>query len=92
MATLQVKGMDDRLYKALSARAAQDNRSISQEVVTIIEEFLSKPGKSPRESMVAFLEMAGSWEDDRSDEEIVQEIRRNRRSGRRFVDRGDVFD
>ena len=92
MATLQVKGMDDRLYKALTARAVQDNRSISQEVVTIIAEFLSKPGTSPRESMMAFLEMAGSWEDDRSEEEIVKDLRRSRRSGRRYVNRRNVFD
>ena len=91
MATLQVKGMDDRLYKALNARATQDNRSISQEVVTIIEEFLSRPGKSPRDNMMAFLELAGAWEDSRTDEEIVKDIRRSRRSGRRFVDSGDVF-
>lgn len=92
MATLQVKGMDDRLYQALSARAAQDHRSISQEVVMIIEEFLSRPGNSPRENMDAFLQLVGSWEDDRSAEEIVEDIRNNRRSGGRRVDQEDVFD
>ena len=45
MATLQVKGMDDRLYDALAARAAGENRSISQQVVTIIRDFLARPGR-----------------------------------------------
>ena len=35
MATLHVKGVDDRLLAALAARAAADKRSISQEVVFI---------------------------------------------------------
>jgi plasmid stability protein len=92
MATLQVKGMDDRLYETLSARAAQDHRSISQEVVMIIEEFLSRPENSPHKNMRAFLELIGSWEDDRSAEEIVEDIRKNRRSGGRMVDQENVFD
>ena len=42
MATLQVKGLDDSLYLALGARASIDNRSVSQEVVTMIQEFLAR--------------------------------------------------
>ena len=85
MATLQVKGLDDNLYFALRSRARRDNRSISQEVVTIIEDFLSHPGKHSKDTTRAFLELAGSWEDDRTAQHIAGEIRKNRRTGRRFA-------
>ena len=84
MATLQVKGMDDRLYQALGARAALDNRSVSQEVVTIIQEFLSRPTPRTVEATRAFLDLAGSWSDSRTAEEIADQIRKARRSKRRF--------
>ena len=74
MATLEVKGMDDDLYRALAARAAQDNRSISQEVVTMIQEALSRPGLSPQQATDEFLALAGTWQDERSAEEIVRDI------------------
>ena len=51
MATLQVKGMDDDLYEALKGRAKRDNRSITQEVVTMIRESLARsPGSFGRAS------------------------------------------
>jgi plasmid stability protein len=91
MATLQVKGMDDRLYQALGARAAMENRSISQEVVSIIQKYLASPHEDPRESARALLTLAGSWQDDRSAEEIARDIRQSRRTGRRNKELGDVF-
>ena len=84
MSTLQVKGIDDGLYRALAARAAQDNRSISQEVVTIIQEFLNKPAGDPRQATEQFLALAGAWEDERSAEQVIADIRRSRRRGNRF--------
>ena len=91
MATLQVKGIDDDLYKALGARAAMDNRSVSQEVVTMIREFLARPNPNAAEATQAFLELAGSWVDDRPAKEIVRSIRKARRSSRRFGKRTDVL-
>jgi plasmid stability protein len=91
MATLQVKGIDDRLYEALRARAARENRSISQEVVTIIQQYLACPGKDIQSTGEAILELAGSWQDGRSAEEIVRDIRQSRRFGRRNKELGDVF-
>jgi plasmid stability protein len=92
LATLQVKGIDDRLYKALGARAAMDNRSVSQEVVTIIQEFLSRPVQKPSEATRAFLELAGSWSDSRPPEKIAVEIRKSRRTRGRFRRADRVFD
>ena len=91
MATLQVKGMDDDLYRALGARAAMDNRSVSQEVVTMIREFLARSSPNPGEATRAFLELAGSWVDDRPAKEIARSIRKARRSSRRFGKGTDVL-
>jgi plasmid stability protein len=92
MATLQVKGMDDQLYRALAARAAQDNRSISQQVVTIIQDYLSSPTRPARQVTEEFLALCGTWTDDRSAEEIAGEIMAKRRSGRRSGATGYVLD
>jgi plasmid stability protein len=91
MANLQVKGLDDRLYKALRARAELDNRSMSQEIVTIVEEFLSRGMGDPGKATEAFLEIAGTWEDERPAEEIAAEIRKSRRGKSRAKRVRDVF-
>jgi len=91
MATLQVKNIDDRLYRALGARAAMDNRSISQEVVTMIREFLARPASDPREVTRQLLELAGSWEDQRSARKIASDLRKARRSRRASRKNHDVF-
>ena len=84
MATLQVKRLDDDLYEALKAKAKMDNRSVSQEVVALIQQSLSQPSGDVQLSTEAFLSMCGSWGDDRSAAEICRSIRKSRRSGRRF--------
>ena len=84
MAVLQVRGLDDRLYKALGARAARDKRSISQEVAKILEEHLSRPetgGPSPTRLL---LELAGAWDEEAPAETIAADIRKARRQSRRF--------
>jgi len=86
MATLQVKGMDDDLYRALAARAAQERRSISQQVTMIIQDSLTAQRTSAEKTTAALLELCGSWVDDRSAEEIANEIRHARRSGGRSID------
>jgi plasmid stability protein len=89
MATLQVKGMDDDLYRALAARATQEQRSISQQVTRIIQDHLAQRRGSAEETTTAFLELCGTWIDDRSAKEIAEDIRRERKSGGRSI---DVFD
>ncbi len=88
MATLQVKGIDDQLYAALGARASMNNRSISQEVITIIQESLSRPPADPGAATRSFLELCGAWEDERSAAAIAADLRRSRRSRKKR----DVFD
>lgn len=88
MATLQVKGIDDQLYKALGARASVNNRSISQEVITIIQESLSRPPADPRAATHSFLELSSSWMDERSAAKIAADLRKSRRSRKKI----NVFD
>lgn len=90
MANLQVKGMDDELYAALGARAAMDNRSISQEVVAMIKESLARRTGDPSAVTRELLELAGSWEDERSAKQVASDIRKSRRSGKRRGG-GDAF-
>jgi plasmid stability protein len=82
MAVLQVRNMDDGLYEALGRRAAMENRSISQEVVAIIQSYLSTPGNF-KCADDAVLNLAGTWEDRRSAKEIAGDIRKHRAT-RRF--------
>jgi plasmid stability protein len=90
MATLQVKGMDDRLYEALRARAAMDDRSISQEVVAIVRGYLASPPRDARSAGEAFLALAGSWKGEETPEELAAALRKARRPGRRFKKPIDV--
>ncbi len=84
MATLQVRSIDEQLYKALGRRAAMDNRSISQEVITILKIYLSSPSLQHTNSTHDFLELCGTWQDTKDERQIVEEISESRRSGNRF--------
>ena len=88
MATLQVCSIDNQLYSVLKSRAEADNRSISQEVISILKEYLSRPNRQYKSATEAFLEIAGSWNDDRNAEDIKKS-----RSTKRFSPESmNVFD
>jgi len=79
MANLQVKSIDDDLYESLGRRAAMENRSISQEVVSIIKAYLSMPTSvNVKNNNQQFLELCGSWQGEESAESMVEDIRKNR--------------
>ncbi len=81
MAVLQVRNMADDLYGALGRRAALDNRSISQEVIEIITTYLATPRNRHGGDEVV-LQMAGSWDDSRTADEIVSQLRQERTTRR----------
>lgn len=86
MATLQVRSIDEKLYKALGKLAASENRSISQEVISILKKHLASP-KHPRDNTAdSFLNMCGTWEDDRPADKIVEEIQKTRNEEDRYRD------
>ena len=78
MANLQVKSIDDDLYESLGRRAAMENRSISQEVVSILKAHLSIPGGQNKKISEQFLELCGTWEGGESAKSLVKDVRDNR--------------
>ncbi|MBI5166175.1 MAG: hypothetical protein HY998_00355 [candidate division NC10 bacterium] len=53
MANLYVREIPDDIYKALKEEAAKDRRSVNQEVVWILREYLSKSKKDQRDLRAA---------------------------------------
>lgn len=92
MAILQVRDIDERLYEHIKTSAKQQNRSISQEVITILEEHLNSTNREHRNATLEFLAMEGSWKDDRPAAEIAADIRAGRRNSRRFGYNDVLFD
>ena len=86
MANLQIKGVDDAIYEELKKLAAAENRSISQETLFLIKDYLAKKQrvsalKTPAQVL---LELAGSWEGKESAEGIIARIKKARRSSSRL--------
>jgi len=82
MANLQIKGIKDELYAQIKNLAASENRSVSQQVLFLIKEYLSKKKQidSTKTPALILLELSGSWEDDRKPEDIVKEIKTARKN------------
>ena len=81
MANLQIKGIQEELYKKLKEMAAFENRSVSQQVLFLIKEYLAKKEilrqkKTPAQIL---LELSGSWEDEKKSEEILSELKKARK-------------
>ncbi len=92
MAILQVRDIDDRLYESLQAVAKSQNRSISQEVISIIEKYLSNPAVYKDNPTREFIALSGAWEDDRNADEIIGSMRKSRKNSKRFKKENAVFD
>lgn len=92
MAILQVRDIDDRLYSSLKSLAKSENRSLSQEVISILEKYLSNPVVFKNNPTREFLSLSGSWDDDRTAGEIVDDIKKNRKDSKRFGVENVVFD
>ena len=86
MANLQIKGMDDDLYAQLKSLAASENRSISQQILFLLKLYLARKHqlqgtKTPAQVL---LELSGSWQDNRSAEQIVKKLKTGRKSSRKL--------
>ncbi len=92
MAILQVRNIDDRLYTSLKAIAKSQNRSISQEVISIIEKYLSNPAVYKNNPTREFISLSGAWEDDRNADEIIDSIKKFRKNSERLKKDNVVFD
>ncbi len=86
MANLQIKGLDDAIYEELKKLAAAENRSISQQTLFLIKDYLAKKQRvrTLKTPVQILLELAGSWEGEESAEEIIAKIKTGRRSSTRL--------
>ena len=82
MANLQIKGIDDDIYAELKKLAAAENRSVSQQTLFLIKDYLAKkqPLRTLKTPVQTLLELAGSWEGKESAEEIIAKIKKARKS------------
>ncbi|MGD8339095.1 MAG: hypothetical protein PVJ29_18545 [Desulfobacterales bacterium] len=85
MANLQIKGIDDGLYNEIKKLAASEKRSVSQQVLFLVKSYLAnKPrfdaAKTPSE---VFLELHGSWQDEREADQIINQIKKARKNIKR---------
>ncbi|MBI9097916.1 MAG: antitoxin [Spirochaetaceae bacterium] len=92
MANLQVRDMDEKLYSSLRSLAKNEKRSISQEVIYILQKYLSTPKSFNLNPTDEFLQLAGSWDDNRNAEEIIKDINDNRKNSSRFGGDNELFD
>jgi hypothetical protein len=86
VANLQIKGIEDRLYEEIKRIAGEENRSVSQQVLFLVKEYLAskhhiKRLKTPAQ---ALLELSGSWLDERGAEEIILDIKAGRKNSRKL--------
>ena len=82
MSNLQIKDIDEELYQELKRVAMDENRSVSQQVLFFLRSSLAqrRNRKQTDNAAQTLLSLAGSWEDTRSAEEVVGEIKRARHS------------
>ena len=86
MANLQIKGIEDELYKELKKMAAEENRSVSQQALFLVKEYLARKRhlrtlKTPAQIL---LDLSGSWEDNRDPAKIVAQIKKVRRNSKKL--------
>jgi len=73
MAVLNVKSVPDKLYRKLQARAKRERRSVTQEVLVILDRALSE---SPRLSIMNLQGLGKDiWRDIDSDQYVEAERR-----------------
>jgi len=92
MATLQVREIDDRLYEFIKTSAKLQNRSISQEVITILQNYCTSSQKQHKNATEEFLALTGAWHDDQDAQAIVDKIRCGRNNSPRFGANNGIFD
>jgi predicted CopG family antitoxin len=82
LANLQIKGIDNELYEELKKLAAEENRSLSQQTLFLIKDYLAKRQhvrqlKTPAQTL---LDLWGSWEEDQDAETIISKIKKGRKN------------
>ena len=87
MPNLQIKGIDRDLYEGIKRVAAQENRSLSQQVLYLIRQCLMRRATTaPQTPAETLLSLAGSWSDDRDADTIVKDLRASRKKRKQEVE------
>ena len=86
MANLQIKGIDDDLYKEIKNLAASQNRSVSQQILMLIKHHLSKQHQIERlkSPVQVLIDLSGSWDDERPAEKIIMDLKKNRKNSKKL--------
>ncbi len=86
MAILQIKGIDDEFYELIKRMAASENRSISQQVLFVVKEYIAREKQIKQTKLPAevLLELSGSWQDSRDAADIVDTIRQGRQNSKKL--------
>ena len=86
MPNFEIKGMDDQLYEELKRLASKEKRSVSQQAVFLLRDYLARRGllrvaKTPAQVL---LELAGSWQGDEDAKTVIARIKKARRKSRKL--------
>lgn len=88
MANLQIKGIQDEFYEQIKKLAESEKRSVSQQVLFVVQEYMAKEKdmKKTKTPAQILLELSGSWSDDRDVSDIISEIKNTRRNSTKLSD------
>ena len=92
MATLQFRDTNDKVYRTLKERAKRQHRSLSQEVIHILGDYLSRPTMDATGQSDLFLQLVGSWQGPETATQIMASIRKARVESGRFKASHVLFD
>lgn len=91
MASITIRDLPDSVLEKVRILSKKHRRSMNSELLLLIERGLEhgeewarkgSGGLPPEMQSELWLQLAGSWEDDRSTEEIIEEIYASRTKGR----------
>jgi len=88
MANLQIKGIDDDFYNLIKKIAAAENRSVSQQVLYLMKQYISRKKSIQRIKTPAqvLLDLSGSWQDKRPADDIIEDLKSSRKSSRKLAE------
>ncbi|EFK10386.1 putative toxin-antitoxin system, antitoxin component, ribbon-helix-helix domain protein [delta proteobacterium NaphS2] len=88
IAQLSRIGIDNDIYAHLKALAAAEHRSVSQQVLFLVRAYLARTNQlnPAKTSAEVLLDLAGSWEDPKGPEKIIETLRSARKSSRKLTE------
>jgi len=86
MANLQIKGIEGSIYKEIKDMAAAEHRSVSQQILFIVKNYLArkKHANELRSPAQVLLELSVSWDDRRSADKIISDIKSSRKNSEKL--------